>query len=53
LNRPYKRKTISVHVQYRDRAALRLLLPERLDSDTGELVEDLRGRDSQDVADLL
>jgi hypothetical protein len=53
LKRPYKRKAISVHVQYGDRAALRLLLPEKLDSKTPELVEDLRGRDIEDVADLV
>src|SRR5438128_7491961 len=28
LNRPYVRKTISLHVRYHERAALRLLLPE-------------------------
>src|SRR6266571_4401072 len=53
LQRPYKRKTIGIHVQYRDRAALRLLLPERLDSKTREMLEDLRGRDIDDVSDLL
>jgi hypothetical protein len=53
LKRSYKRTTISVHVQYRERTALRLLLPEKLDSETAELLEDLRGRDIEDVADLL
>src|SRR3989454_1466513 len=53
LKRPYRRKTISVHVQYRDRAALRLLLPEKLDPETGEALGQLRDRDIDDVADLL
>src|SRR5213593_3616294 len=53
LKQPYIRKTVGVHVQYRDRAALRLLLPEKLDSKTREMLEDLRGRDIDDVSDLL
>src|SRR5439155_1376801 len=53
LTRPYTRKTVGIHVQYRDRAALRLLLPEKLDSKTREMLEDLRGRDIDDVSDLL
>jgi hypothetical protein len=53
LKRAYKRKTIGVHVQYRDQASLRLLLPEKLDSETSQLLEDLRGRDIDDVSDLL
>src|SRR5437899_9906629 len=53
LKRPYTRKTVGIHVQYRDRAALRLLLPEKLDSKTRETLEDLRGRDIDDVSDLL
>src|SRR5438034_3781922 len=53
LKRPYRRKAISLHVQYRDRAALRLLLPEKLDSKTREMLEDLRGKDIDDVSDLL
>src|SRR5947208_6256989 len=53
LKQPYRRKTISVHVQYRDQVALRLLLPEKLDSETAEIIEDLRGRDIDDVSDLL
>src|SRR5262245_994115 len=53
LKRPYTRKTVGVHVQYRDRAALRLLLPEKPDSKTREMLEDLRGRDIDDVSDLL
>jgi len=53
LKRPYTRKTVGIHVQYRDRAALRLLLPEKLDSKTREMLEDLRGRDIDDVSDLL
>src|SRR4029077_20917585 len=31
LNRPYKRTNISLHIQYREHARLRLLLPEELD----------------------
>src|SRR3989441_11537774 len=53
LRRPYRRKTISVHVQYCDRAALRLLLPEKLDPETGEALGKLRDRDIEDVPDLL
>src|SRR3989449_9741933 len=53
LKRPYRRKTISVHVQYGDRAALRLLLPEKLDPETGEALGKLRDRDIEDVPDLL
>jgi hypothetical protein len=53
LKQPYRRKTISVHLQYRDHAALRLLLPEKLDSDTAEIIGDLRGREIDDVGDLL
>jgi hypothetical protein len=53
LNRPYNRKTIGIHVQYRDRAALRLLLPGKLDPEAGELLGKLRDRDIDDVPDLL
>jgi SNF2 family DNA or RNA helicase len=53
LKRPYKRKTISVHIQYGDQAALRLLLPEKLEPETREVIEELRDRDIDDVADLL
>src|SRR5881296_3706581 len=53
LKRQYKRKTIGVHVQYGDQASLRLLLPEKLDSETSQLLEDLRGKDIDDVSDLL
>src|SRR5213594_4175344 len=53
FKRPYKRKTIGVHIQYGAHTALRLLLPEKLDSEASEMIEDLRGRDIDDVADLL
>src|SRR5207248_11546556 len=53
LKRPYKRRTIGVHVQYGDRAALRLLLPEKLDPEADEALGKLRGRDIDDVQDLL
>jgi hypothetical protein len=53
LQRPYIRKTVGIHVQYRDRAAIRLLLPQKLDAKTKEMLEDLRGRDIDDVSDLL
>jgi len=42
LNRPYKRRTIGVHVRYRDRAALRLLLPEKLDAEVSQVLGKLR-----------
>jgi len=53
LQRPYERKTISVHVEYRDRAALRLLLPAKLDAEAGKALGKLRDRDIEDVPDLL
>jgi SNF2-related domain/Helicase conserved C-terminal domain len=53
LKRPYKRRTIGVHVQYGGRAALRLLLPEKLDSEADEALGKLRDRDIDDVPDLL
>ncbi len=53
LNRPYKRKTISVHVQYNDQAALRLLLPEKLEPEIDEVLGKLRDRNIDDVPDLL
>src|SRR5947199_4885831 len=53
LKRPDNRRTIGVHVQYGDRAALRLLLPEKLDPEADEALGKLRGRDIDDVPDLL
>src|SRR5438477_521401 len=53
LKRPYHRRTIGVHVQYRDQATLRLLLPERLDPEASEVLGKLRDRDIEDVPDLL
>jgi hypothetical protein len=53
LKKPYKRRTISVHISYGDKAALRLLLPEKLDPEAAKVVEQLRGRDIDDVTDLL
>src|SRR2546426_11542847 len=53
LQRPYERKTISVHVEYRDRAALRLLLPAKLDAEAGKALGKLRDRNIDDVPDLL
>lgn len=53
LKEPYKRKTIGVHVQYRDTAALRLLLPDKLDPEAAKVLGELRGRDIEDVSDLL
>jgi hypothetical protein len=53
LKRPYRRRTIGVHLQYRERVELRLLLPEKLDAETDEVVGDLRDRDIHDVPDLL
>jgi hypothetical protein len=35
LKQPYRRKRIGVHVRYGNTAALRLLLPEKLDPETG------------------
>ena len=45
LRRPYKRKTIGVHIRYGDRAALRLLLPEQLDAESHQTLGRLRDRD--------
>ena len=53
LKRPYHRRTIGVHVRYRDQATLRLLLPERLDPEASEVLGKLRDRDIEDVPDLL
>jgi hypothetical protein len=53
LKRPYKRKTISIHIRYGDDAALRILLPDKLDPETAKIIEELRDRDIDDVADLL
>ena len=53
LKQPYKRRTISVHMQYGDQAALRLLLPDKLDPEAAKVVGALRGRDIDDVSDLL
>src|SRR3989441_396100 len=53
LKRPYRRKTISVHVQYGDQAALRLLLPEKLEPEIDEVLGKLRDRNIDDVPDLL
>jgi hypothetical protein len=38
LQRPYRRKTIAVHVRYRDQAALRLVLPEKLAAPSSALL---------------
>ncbi len=53
LKKPYKRRTISVHINYGGKAALRLLLPEKLDPESAKVVEQLRGRDIDDVTGLL
>src|SRR6266568_1552005 len=52
LNRPYKRKTISVHVQYNDQAALRLLLPEKLEPEIDEVLGKLRDRVASRAAEI-
>ena len=53
LRKPYVRKTISVHVRYGDTAALRLLLPEKLDPEVAKTLGDVGDRDIADVPDLL
>jgi hypothetical protein len=53
LKKPYKRRTISVHINYGGKAALRLLLPEKVDPESAKVVEQLRGHDIDDVTDLL
>jgi SNF2-related domain/Helicase conserved C-terminal domain len=53
LNRPYKRKTIGVHVRYGDQASLRLLLPERLDPEADEVLGKLRDQNIDDIPDLV
>src|SRR2546427_13294498 len=45
LKQPYKRRTISVHVHYGDKAALRLPLPDKLDPEAAKILGELRGRD--------
>jgi hypothetical protein len=53
LRQPYKRTTISVHVQYGNRVALRLLLPDKLDPEAAKILGELRSRDIDDVSDLV
>jgi hypothetical protein len=53
LRRPYRRKTISVHIHYGERAELRLLLPDTLDSETEKTLGHLRDREIADVPDLI
>ncbi len=53
LNRPYKRTNISLHIQYREHARLRLLLPEKLDPVVSEQLGPLRDRDIDNFPDLL
>lgn len=51
--RPYKRKGISVHVQYGEDSQLRLQLPEKLRQDVLAIVRPIRQRPIEDVHDLL
>ncbi len=53
LKRPYKRKTIGVHLRYAKQTTLRLLLPDQLDAESEEIVGKLRDQAIDDVADLL
>ncbi len=40
-------------MRYHDQTALRLLLPEKLDAEAGEVLGKLRDRDVDDVPDLI
>jgi ERCC4-related helicase len=53
LRRPYKRKSIGVHLRYAKSVALRLLLPDALNPDVEEVVGRLRDQDIDDIHDLL
>jgi superfamily II DNA or RNA helicase len=53
LKKPYKRKTIGVHLRYAGETTLRMLLPDRLDAEVEEIVGKLRDQDIDDVQDLL
>ena len=53
LRRPYKRKSIGVHLRYADKVTLRLLLPDKLDTEVEEVLGKLRDQDIDDVQDLL
>src|SRR5207247_10391815 len=46
-------RPLGVHMHYRDHATLCLLLPERLDPESSEVLGTLRDRDIEDLPDLL
>jgi superfamily II DNA or RNA helicase len=53
LNRPYRRRGISLHLAYGERLELRLLLPQRLDGEAAAIVRPIRNRPIADLPDLL
>lgn len=52
-NKPYRRRSISVHIAYGKERELRLLLPERLDDTASAIVRPIRGKPITDLPDLL
>ncbi|MBU0986579.1 MAG: DEAD/DEAH box helicase, partial [Proteobacteria bacterium] len=50
---PYPVKDICVYLKYGETLELRLLIPERIDSQTAEILEPLRGQRIEDVRDLV
>ena len=53
LHKPYRRKELSVHVQYGERASLQLGVPDRLAPELEPIVRPLIGRPIEDARDLL
>ena len=52
-NKPYRRRSISVHLAYGKDRELRLLLPDRLDDTASTVVRPIRGKPITDLPDLL
>jgi ERCC4-related helicase len=53
LERPYRRKHLSVHLTSGPQLALRFAIPERLDEEAAKIVRPVADRDIQDVGDLV
>ncbi len=52
-NTPYRRRGISVHLDYGEDLELRLRAPEELDGSVRDIIEPIRGRPITDLTDLL
>jgi ERCC4-related helicase len=53
LRRPYRRKSLSIHLTSGESLALRLGVPDKLDEQVAPIVKPLVGRDIVDVHDLM